>query len=122
MANPATQEWTCDDCTVTASWMGDSEQGGLPPHWVEEGGVLYCLQCRRDRAAEAAVSDQDVEVLSGERRVQLRKIAMIEFELQRDPERANGLIARACHTSTPAVVKARRRLEEGGHSAGPSHS
>jgi hypothetical protein len=35
---------------------------------------------------------------------------VIEFELRRDPDRANGAIASACRSSVPAVVNVRRRL------------
>jgi hypothetical protein len=35
---------------------------------------------------------------------------VVEFEVLRDPDRNNGQIARACRTSVPAVLKARKRL------------
>jgi len=36
--------------------------------------------------------------------------ARIDFEVRRDPARANGKIAQACRTSIPAVRKSRERL------------
>jgi hypothetical protein len=35
---------------------------------------------------------------------------MIEFELKRDAERSNSVIANVCHTSVPTVIKVRNGL------------
>lgn len=101
--------WTCTRCQVIASWMPGSEAGGRPADWREDGEELYCLGCRRAVAADAGIegapSDTPVADLA-----KVRSRAMIEFEIRRTPERSNSLIARACRTSVPAVVKARRRI------------
>ena len=43
-------------------------------------------------------------------RQKLRSHARIDFEVKRDPERPDNLIAKSCHTSIIAVRKARARL------------
>jgi len=44
-------------------------------------------------------------------RVKLRRAGLIEFEVQRTPDRTDGSIAKACRSSAAAVAAARRRLE-----------
>lgn len=100
--------WTCTRCEVTASWMPGSEVGGRPADWRQLGKELLCLGCRRAVAAEAA--DLDTTTGDAAKRTKARTMAMIEFEIRRVPERANSDIARACHTSVPAVAKARARI------------
>lgn len=103
------RKWTCEGCGVSASRI-DGEPVPLPDTWVNLTEGLYCLVCRRQRAAEAALdsapSDSPVAA-----RAKLRRAALIEFEVSRTPEHADGIIARACRTSVSAVSRARRRLE-----------
>jgi hypothetical protein len=77
--------------------------------WTREGGLLYCLSCRREMAGEAGLEGID-EDTPNEKRLQLRSQARIEFEISRDPGRPDNQIAKACRTSTVAVRKARARL------------
>ena len=102
--------WTCNRCQVIATWSAESGEARRPDNWTQEGEEFFCLGCRRARAGEAGLE----EALSGEttfgERSKVRAAAMIDFEVQRDPDRANGQIAKACRTSVPAVVKSRRRL------------
>jgi hypothetical protein len=102
-------KWTCGGCGVSASRL-DGEPVSLPDTWVNSAEGLFCLVCRRARAAEAALdsapSDSPVAA-----RAKLRRAALIEFEVSRTPEHADGIIARACRTSVSAVTRARRRLE-----------
>ena len=103
--------WTCGRCDMTVSWMPKVENPKLPGSWVEQDGEVFCLACRRELAAEAA------ELLAPDRtslddRRKLRGAARIEFEIDRDPDRADGSIARACHTSIFAVKKARTKVRE----------
>lgn len=95
--------WTCDGCGVSIKQM-DGGQSALPDSWVSSEQGQYCLICRRSRVAENAVGDTQEE------RAQMRRAALLEFEVKRTPERSNGEIARACRTSVPAVAKARKRL------------
>jgi hypothetical protein len=94
---------------MTLSWTVDAENPGLPSTWIEEDGGFYCLACRRDRAGDACVDDLPVDASLAERQ-RSRFQGRIDFEIQRDPDRADGRIAKACRTSTLAIRKARTRL------------
>jgi hypothetical protein len=87
----------------------DGEAVALPTVWESSAEGRFCLICRRERAAEAALesapSDSPVDA-----RAKLRRAALIEFEVARTPEHPDGVIARACHTSVAAVTRARHRL------------
>ena len=107
-ASPNT--WTCSRCEVTVSFAPDFENTGFPATWIEEGGELYCLSCRRDMAGEAGVEGTDEDTPS-QKRLQMRSHARIEFEIKRDPTREDNRIAKAVGTSTFAVRKARARLD-----------
>jgi hypothetical protein len=99
---------TCARCEVTSSYMpGTTPQPGLPVGWVTEKSETFCLNCRRERAAEAVEVDEDVPAAE---RSKLRSQARIEFEIRRDPELPDNRIAKACRTSTMAVRKARVRI------------
>jgi hypothetical protein len=105
----ASNAWTCARCEVTVSFSHEVERPRLPATWVKEDGELYCLACRRDLAGEAGLAGIDEDIPS-QRRQQLRSQARIEFEIKRDPDRTDNLIAKACGTSTVSVRKARGRL------------
>jgi hypothetical protein len=102
------KKWTCDGCGVSASRI-DGEPVPLPDVWDSTAEGSFCLVCRRERAANAALesapSDSPVDA-----RAKLRRAALIEFEVSRTPDHADGIIARACRTSVSAVTKARRNL------------
>lgn len=102
-------DWTCDRCAVTTSWMPGVERPELPANWVNKGGEVYCLACRRERASEAGVADLP-EDASNTNRQQMRAFACVEFEVTRDPDAHDGEIARACRTSIPTVRKTRKQL------------
>ena len=105
----ATSAWTCARCEMTVSFSPEVAHPRLPSTWVRENGDLYCLSCRREMAGEAGLAGVDEDTPSV-RRQQIRAQARVEFEIKRDPERADNRIARACGTSTVAVRKARGRL------------
>lgn len=109
-AMTTTVSWTCDRCAVTIRWMEGREREDLPAGWTADEQGTHCLQCRRSLAAEAACIG--VEGTTREDRAKLRRQALIDFEIMRAPDRPNGEIAKAVSCSVPAVVKARRRLEE----------
>jgi hypothetical protein len=99
---------TCARCEVTSSWMpGTGPETGLPVGWVTEGPETFCLNCRRERAAEAVEIDDNVPAAD---KTKLRSQARIEFEIRRDPAVPDNRIAKACRTSTMAVRKARVRI------------
>ena len=83
----------------------DGERTGVPDTWSSSDDGLHCLICRRERAADQAIasapSDSPVEV-----RAEIRRAALIEFEVRRNPDHPDGVIARTCRSSAPAVAKA----------------
>jgi hypothetical protein len=103
------KKWSCDGCGVSVGRI-DGEPVPLPDAWASSTDGQFCLVCRRQRAADAALdaapSDSPVEA-----RAKLRRAALIEFEVSRTPDNPDGVIARACRTSVSAVTRARRRLE-----------
>jgi hypothetical protein len=104
-----TAPWTCARCDVTATRMAGHECPGAPANWIEDGDEAFCLGCRRALAGEAGLIGVPLNT-STARRAQIRKMALIDFEVERDPSRSNGEIARAIRTSVVAVHKARERV------------
>jgi hypothetical protein len=104
----AARKWTCDSCGVAVSRI-DGNPTPLPDSWARSAEGDFCLTCRRERAAEAALdaapSDSDRDA-----RAKLRRAGLIEFEVRRMPDRTDGSIAKACRTSVGAVAAARDRL------------
>jgi len=105
--------WTCARCEVTIRWAPGRERSGPPEGWAELDGEPHCLRCRREHAAQSAIDNAPPGV-SREERAKLRATAVLEFELERDPDRPNGEIAKVVRCSVPAVLKSRRRLEAAG--------
>ena len=95
-------------CGVSVSRM-DGERVDFPETWDRNDDGIFCLICRRDRAAQAALEsapdDSPIEV-----RAKLRRAALIEFEVSRRPDHGDGAIAKACRSSVSAVAAARQRL------------
>jgi hypothetical protein len=104
-----TSGWTCARCEMTVTFSQEVERPRMPSTWSSENGVLYCLSCRREMAGDAGVEELDEDAPSDARQ-RARSQGRIEFEIRRDPERPDNQIAKACHTSTVAVRKARARL------------
>lgn len=102
--------WTCARCEMTVSFAPEVERPRLPTTWARQDGLLYCLSCRRDMAGEAGLEGVH-EDTPNEKRLQIRSRARIAFEINRDPERPDNQIAKACRTSTVAVRKARAQLD-----------
>lgn len=96
---------------MTSTWTNGLEDLDRPPHWERENGLHYCLACRRERAIDAAIEDAgDIGI---EARAKLRSSAVVRFEIERDPERTEGEIAKAARTSIGAVRKARQAVASG---------
>jgi hypothetical protein len=108
-ASGTAKKWTCEGCGVTVSRVG-GEKVSLPEAWVKEKNDAYCLLCRRERAAQAALDDAPDDC-GLEERAKLRRSALIEFEVRRRPGHGDGEIAKACRSSVAAVAAARRRLD-----------
>jgi hypothetical protein len=90
--------------------MPGHERRGPPAGWERKGDQAYCLSCRRARATEEADANAP-KTATLEERAKIRTTALIEFEIDRDPDRPNGEIAKVVRCSVPAVLKARKRLE-----------
>ena len=82
----------------------------LPATWDASTAGTYCLNCRRERAAQAAL-DSAPENSPLDVRAKLRRAALIEFEVSRRPDHGDGVIAKACRSSVSAVAAARQRLK-----------
>jgi hypothetical protein len=109
MSTTTAKKWTCDDCGVTVSRLG-GEKVALPESWASSRKGTFCLHCRRERAAQAALA-QAPKDCALEERAKLRRAALVEFEVRRRPGHGNGEIAKACRSSVAAVVAARKRLK-----------
>ncbi|MGE5527447.1 MAG: hypothetical protein ACM3Q9_02155 [Methanosarcina sp.] len=109
MSTLTAKKWTCDQCGVSVSRAG-GEKVGLPASWAKSKDGTFCLLCRRDRAAQAAL-DSAPKDCGLEDRAKLRRAALVEFEVRRRPNHGNGEIAKACRSSVAAVVAARKRLK-----------
>jgi hypothetical protein len=103
------KKWTCDRCGVTTSRI-DGEATQPPDSWARTAEGQFCLVCRREQAADKALNSAPDGSPVAER-AKLRRAALIEFEVSRTPDHADGVIARACRTSVSAVTKARRNLQ-----------
>jgi len=103
------RRWTCDRCGVSASRI-DGAPTPLPGSWARSADGFFCLTCRRERAAERALDAAPAGCGSGVK-AKVRRAGLVEFEVQRAPDRADNAIARSCHTSVSAVAAARRALD-----------
>ncbi len=101
------KEWTCARCEMKSRWT-EGLGASAPPHWVRDNGLYYCLVCRRERAIDAAIEKAGPEITTADR-AKLRSSAVVEFELERNPDRTEGEIAKAARASISAVRKARKR-------------
>jgi hypothetical protein len=104
-------KWTCDGCGVSISHV-DGGETPLPDAWIRSSEGTFCLGCRRERAAEAALSAAPADS-PRDARAALRRAGIIEFEVRRAPDRTDRAIANVCNSSAPAVAAARRRLQLG---------
>lgn len=110
MASGGGQTWTCLDCGVVASF-DPPRASGVPDGWAKGKRGWLCLGCRREEAvADAAGENRE------ERRTDRRR-ALTEFELLRDPDAPDGVIARRAHTSSATVKPVRARLRAAGRLA-----
>jgi hypothetical protein len=105
VATATAPKWTCGRCGVSASQI-DGTRIPLPESWATSTDGLFCLTCRRERAAEAAV-EAAPDDCSNDVRAKVRRSGLLEFEVRRAPDRADNAIAKACHTSASAVAAAR---------------
>ncbi|HEX2393378.1 MAG TPA: hypothetical protein VHI77_10725 [Solirubrobacterales bacterium] len=103
------KRWTCGECGVSVGRM-DGGRVPLPESWSHSREGTFCLLCRRERAARAALEAAPAGT-GLEERAKLQRAALIEFEVSRRPEESDGMIAKTCRSSVAAVAAARRRLD-----------
>lgn len=101
--------WTCERCQVSVGRI-DGERVAMPASWSQSEEGLHCLACSRALAAEAATERAPADT-TPEIRARLRRKALIEFEIGRDPEAPDRTIANACRTSTAAVAAVREKID-----------
>jgi hypothetical protein len=108
VAAQTAQKWTCDRCGVAVGQI-DGAKVPMPESWATGSDGRFCLTCRRERAAEAALAAAPADC-SNDARAKLRRAGLVEFEVRRAPDRADNAIAKACHTSASAVATARQAI------------
>jgi hypothetical protein len=109
LAGGVARKWTCRRCGVSVGRL-DGGRAPLPETWAGTVEGEFCLACRRERAAEAALEAAPVDSDMSTRN-KLRRTGLVEFEVRRSPDRPDNAIAKACHTSASAVAAVRRQLE-----------
>jgi hypothetical protein len=102
------RRWTCHRCEVSVGQI-DGKPIELPDWWTSSDEGEFCLKCCRERAADAALESMP-EAPNREAKRKLRQTALLEFELNRAPDRPNGKIAGTCNSSVRAVAESRERL------------
>jgi hypothetical protein len=100
-----TRKWSCARCGVVASFSSQGT-GQEPEGWERQGREWRCLNCRREEAMDVASTETDSE---GKR---LRRRALIEFELLRDPEATDQLVAKRARCSAALVAPVRAELRD----------
>jgi hypothetical protein len=110
-AATASRRWTCSRCGMAVGRI-DDQPVPRPESWESGAEGDYCLACRRQRAADAALAETPTES-SADARAKARRAGLIEFEVRRTPTLTDNTIARACRTSASAVAAARKRLNMG---------
>jgi hypothetical protein len=108
-AQDLSKSWSCRRCGVSARRI-DGAAIPLPDGWATSAEGCFCLSCRRERVADQAL-DSAPSDSPREARAQLRRAALVEFEVRRTPEYSDGQIAKAARSSIAAVAKARQRLQ-----------
>jgi hypothetical protein len=110
-AGAAAASWTCCRCEVTSSFAATADAPPIPEGWAALGDEWICLGCRRIEAADNAKPGD----ASG--RTARRRRALAEFELRRDPEAANHVIAKRVNCPTHFIAPIRDDLIDAGEIA-----
>lgn len=100
--------WTCTGCQVTARFA-DTERTDPPSGWARHADGWLCLACRRDAAVQAALAEAEVDA-SVRSAGAVRREALTRFELLRDRDRADAVIAKAAGSNANAVADVRTAL------------
>ena len=87
-----------------------------PPSWTQSEDGIFCLSCSRAMAGDAALDAAPAES-THEERSRIRRRALVEFEIERDPDGSDRAIAQACRTSKAAVTAIRNSTRLDGAAA-----
>jgi hypothetical protein len=101
------KSWTCADCGVVASYDPPRSRPA-PEGWAKRGSDWVCLHCRREEVRARATGESKADLNSSRRR------ALTEFELLRDPEAADIVIARRVRCAAAVVRPIRASLRKAG--------
>jgi hypothetical protein len=93
---------------MVASFSEPVSSSSRPSGWVRGDRGWICLDCQREEIRASVPSTGDADGRAERRR------AMVEFELRRDPEASDGLIAKRSKTSSVIVRPIRAELRESG--------
>ena len=91
---------------MTTSFRAGSKQPARPEGWAKEGREWRCLNCRR----QAVIGE--VTEAGGDKAAQRR--ALIEFELERDPEASDRDVAKRAKCQAAMVGPVRAALRKAG--------
>jgi hypothetical protein len=100
--------WTCTRCRVTVTFQSRDAEPDIPNGWADGKDGLVCLGCRRSAVSEEAAGSS--ETGRGAR----RRRALTEFEILRDPEASDQVIAKRVRCNTASVAPVRRAMRESG--------
>jgi hypothetical protein len=98
------ETWTCGRCGVRTSYTPDVREPAEPIGWARTDGEWRCLACRRMDVIEAAAPPNAAGVAA------IRRRALTEFELLRDPAAPDRVIARRVRCPTRHVTPVRAAL------------
>lgn len=92
---------------MVATYGPDVEEPIRPDGWVRDNGAWRCLRCRREDAMDEASRSTTPEGRADRRR------ALLAFEIRRDPDAPDRVIAKRARCPTAAVRGVRTALSGG---------
>jgi hypothetical protein len=104
----AATSWTCAGCEVVVSYAAGSSVPKVPVGWAKDSGDMLCLKCRREVVIGDASNLDDSLSATEQRKAGQRAVA--EFELRRDPDRRDAVIASSLGTARPLITQTRQAL------------
>jgi hypothetical protein len=110
---PAGLIWRCTSCEVAVSYAPGHPVPDAPAGWTEDHGSWRCLACGREAAVEAALAAASPAAKPG----RVKGEALARFELLRNPERTDAMIAKVAGTYAAVVGVVRSQLLEAGEIA-----
>jgi hypothetical protein len=100
--------WTCGRCGVSARFAPGSQARSKPIGWAKSHREWRCLACRRADAVEAAEHGNAAGASA------VRRRALTEFELLRDPAAPDRVIAKRVNCPSRFVIPIRADLRASG--------